>query len=71
MLYHRCVKLTVLLCRLQSLSILSVGIAKFNGKTRPLGIPTIKERIVQITTKLVKKAKSEADFKECLHGIRP
>jgi len=39
-------------------------IPKGNGKTRVLGIPTIKDRIVQGTLKLILEAIFEADFQE-------
>lgn len=41
------------------------------GKTRPLGIPTVKDRIVQMATKLVVEPVFEADFMPCSYGFRP
>ncbi len=38
---------------------------------RPLGIPTIKDRIVQMCCKLVIEPIFEADFQDCSHGFRP
>ncbi len=47
------------------------NIRKDNGKTRPLGIPTIKDRIVQMSCKLVIEPIFEADFEESSYGFRP
>lgn len=41
------------------------------GKTRPLGIPTIKDRVVQMAVKLVIEPVFEADFLSCSYGFRP
>jgi Reverse transcriptase (RNA-dependent DNA polymerase) len=41
------------------------------GKTRPLGIPTVKDRVVQMATKLVIEPLFEADFVPCSFGFRP
>lgn len=46
-------------------------ISKGNGKMRPLGIPVIKDRIVQMATKLVLEPVYEADFKDVSYGFRP
>ncbi|MEW9698160.1 reverse transcriptase domain-containing protein [Paenibacillus sp. SI8] len=42
-----------------------------NGKPRPLGIPAIRDRVVQIATKLVLEPIFETEFKECSYGFRP
>jgi len=41
------------------------------GKTRPLGIPTVKDRVVQMAVKLVIEPIFEADFLPCSFGFRP
>jgi group II intron reverse transcriptase/maturase len=41
------------------------------GKTRPLGIPTVKDRVVQMAVKLVIEPLFEAGFLPCSFGFRP
>lgn len=40
------------------------------GKLRPLGIPTLKERVVQMATVLILEPIFEADFEDCSYGFR-
>lgn len=40
-------------------------------ETRPLGIPAVKDRVVQSAAKLVLEPIFEADFRDCSFGFRP
>lgn len=41
------------------------------GRSRALGIPNVKDRVVQMATKLVIEPLFEADFQPCSYGFRP
>jgi RNA-directed DNA polymerase len=46
-------------------------IPKPDGTKRPLGIPTVRDRVVQQATKIIIEPIFEADFKDCSYGFRP
>ena len=48
-----------------------VYLTKPDGGQRPLGIPTVRDRVVQAAAKLVLEPLFEADFKRCSFGFRP
>ena len=51
--------------------VLRVVIAKPDGGLRPLGIPTVVDRVVQTAALLILEPIFEADFEECSYGFRP
>ena len=57
--------------RYQAPPVRRVHIPKGDGRTRPIGIPALEDKIVQRAVVMVLEPLYEQDFKDCSYGFRP
>jgi RNA-directed DNA polymerase len=48
-----------------------VSILKSDGRLRPVGDSTVRDRVAQMAVRLVIEPTCEADFEDCSYGFRP
>ncbi len=57
--------------KIEQIEASEAGVKGLNGKLRPLGIPTVRDRVVQMATLLILEPIFEEDFEDCSYGFRP